>query len=94
MLEKKNIWFLCPIVLIIISLILYPRLPEDIPMQFNIHGEANWTLPKMIGLWIMPCLQIVLLLWNRNKENNNAGLVVVLLMFIQLCVMITSLGGI
>ena len=48
----------------------------------------------MIGLWIMPCLQIVLLLWNRNKENNNAGLVVVLLMFIQLFVMITSLGGI
>lgn len=91
MLEKKNIWFIFPVILMIISLVLYPKLPDDIPMQFNIHGEANWTLPKMIGLWIMPCLQLVLLLWNRKKENNSTPLVIILLSMIQLFVMITCL---
>ena len=91
MLKKKNIWYLFPIVLMIISLILYPKLPDDIPMQFNMQGEANWTLPKMIGLWMMPCLQIVLLLWNRKKENNSTPFVIVLLSMIQLFVMITCL---
>lgn len=91
MLEKKNIWFIFPVILMIISLVLYPKLPDDIPMQFNIHGDANWTLPKMFGLWIMPCLQLALFLWNRKKENNSTPLVIVLLSMIQLFVMITCL---
>lgn len=91
MLNKKNIWYIFPVILLIVSLVLYPKLPDDIPMQFNIHGEANWTLPKMFGLWIMPCLQMVLLLYDRKKENHSIGLVIVLLSMIQLFVMITCL---
>lgn len=91
MLEKKNIWFIFPVILLFVSLVLYPKLPDDIPMQFNIHGEANWTLPKMIGLWIMPCLQMVLLLYDRKKENHSIGLVIVVLTIIQIFMMTTCL---
>lgn len=91
MLKKKNLWFIFPIVLIIISIILYPKLPQDIPMQFNTRGEASWTLPKMIGLWIMPCVQWILLLWNHKKENNSTGLVIILLSMIQIFVLFTCL---
>lgn len=91
MLNKKNLWYIFPVILMIISLVLYPKLPDDIPMQFNIQGEANWTLPKMFGLWIMPCLQIVLLLWNRKKENHSIGIVIVLLTIVQIFMIITCL---
>lgn len=91
MLNKKNIWYIFPVILLIVSLVLYPKLPDDIPMQFNIHGEANWTLPKMFGLWIMPCLQMVLLLYDRKKENHSIGLVIVVLTIIQIFMMTTCL---
>lgn len=91
MLNKKNIWYIFPVILLIVSLVLYPKLPDDIPMQFNIHGEANWTLPKMFGLWIMPCLQMVLLLYDRKKENHSIGLVIVILTIIQIFMMTTCL---
>ena len=91
MLNKKNLWYIFPVILMIISLVLYPKLPNEIPMQFNIQGEANWTLPKMFGLWIMPCLQIVLLLWNRKKENHSIGIVIVLLTIVQIFMIITCL---
>lgn len=91
MLNKKNIWYIFPVILLIVSLVLYPKLPDDIPMQFNIHVEANWTLPKMFGLWIMPCLQMVLLLYDRKKENHSIGLVIVVLTIIQIFMMTTCL---
>ena len=91
MLNKKNIWYIFPVILLIVSLVLYPKLPDDIPMQFNIHGDANWTLPKMFGLWIMPCLQMVLLLYGRKKENHSIGLVIVVLTIIQIFMMTTCL---
>lgn len=91
MLNKKNIWYIFPVILLIVSLVLYPKLPDDIPMQFNIHGEANWTLPKMFGLWIMPCLQMVLLLYDCKKENHSIGLVIVVLTIIQIFMMTTCL---
>lgn len=91
MLNKKNIWYIFPVILLIVSLVLYPKLPDDIPMQFNIHGEANWTLPKMFGLWIMPCMQMLLLLYDRKKENHSIGLVIVVLTIIQIFMMTTCL---
>lgn len=32
---------------------LYPKLPEDFPMQFSLSGEVSWTMPKLYGLLSM-----------------------------------------
>jgi len=44
---------------------LYPQLPEQVPVQWNMYDEINRTLPKPLGAFVMPlsCLGICVLLW-------------------------------
>ena len=30
-----------PVCLLLVSLLLYPRLPNELPMQFSLSGEVN-----------------------------------------------------
>ncbi|MFQ7536903.1 MAG: DUF1648 domain-containing protein [Clostridium sp.] len=35
-----------PVCLLLVSLLLYPRLPNELPMQFSLSGEVNRTMNK------------------------------------------------
>ena len=35
-----------PICLLLVSLLLYPRLPNELPMQFSLSGEVNRDVYK------------------------------------------------
>ena len=89
---KDHLIFLIPIGLILISLILYPWLPEEIPMQFEADGSSSWTLPKMYAIWTMPLLEIVLLFMSRAQgKKTQAIMIVVLLTIIQIAVLCITL---
>lgn len=90
--NHKKLLFLIPVVLIVFSLCLYPWLPDQIPMQFELDGEASWTLPKLYGIWIMPILEIMLLLMNKDTEKYvQTGWIVGVLTLIQIAVLLFSL---
>lgn len=38
---------------IIVAAILYPRLPAQLPMQWSMNGEVNYTLPKLPVVSVM-----------------------------------------
>jgi uncharacterized membrane protein len=43
------------------SALLYPRLPQTIPIHWNIHGQVDGFGDKSIGLFIMPAMMVLLL---------------------------------
>ena len=43
------------------SALLYPRLPQTVPIHWNIHGEADRFGDKSIGLFLMPAMMVLLL---------------------------------
>ena len=43
-----------PVCLLLVSLLLYPRLPNELPMQFSLSGEVNRTMNKEFAIW---CIQ-------------------------------------
>jgi uncharacterized membrane protein len=44
----------------LISLIIYPSLPDVIPTHWDINGQADNFAPKSVGAWALPALSIVL----------------------------------
>ena len=40
-----------PVCLLLVSLLLYPRLPNELPMQFSLSGEVNRTMNKEFAIW-------------------------------------------
>ena len=42
------------------SALLYPRLPQTVPVHWNIHGEADNFAGKSIGLFLMPAMMVLL----------------------------------
>jgi len=49
----------------ILTAALYARLPDRIPMHFDIHGEANGWMARAIGAWLFPALSLGLWLLLR-----------------------------
>ena len=79
-----------PVCLLLASLLLYPRLPNELPMQFSLSGEVNRTMNKensQFGVflyWRGCCL-----LYTRCTDNRIAGLAIaILLTIIQLGIML------
>lgn len=53
---KLKDWLILIIPVAVIAVImLFPFVPDKIPMQFNMSGEANWYLPK----WIFPIVGVL-----------------------------------
>lgn len=46
--------------MLVVIVILYPNLPDVIPVHFNWQGDADGWLPKAVAIWIMPALTILL----------------------------------
>lgn len=39
---------------IVLSLLVYPQLPEKMGMQYNAEGTANWYAPKAVAVFVVP----------------------------------------
>lgn len=94
----KKVWkhdyvvFLIPLLLTLIGILLYPSLPESIPMQFNFSGESNWSLPKVFGVWTMPVLEVAIILIDKyTKKKSPLIPVLILLSLIQIAIWCFSL---
>lgn len=78
-----------PVCLLLASLLLYPRLPNELPMQFSLSGEVNRTMNKEFAFWCIPVLEAVILLYTDCTDNRIAGLAIaILLTIIQLGIML------
>ena len=68
-----------PVCLLLVSLLLYPRLPNELPMQFSLSGEVNRTMNKEFAIWCIPVLEAVILLYTDCTDNRIAGLAIAIL---------------
>ena len=52
---RKNKWFVFSLFLFLIPFVLdilvYNRLPSQVPTHFNVNGQVDGTMPKMLGLF-------------------------------------------
>ena len=103
---------LTPILMIIISIVLwlifYPQLPDQVPMQWGMDGSVNWSASKGIALLVnnggFIFLYLLLILTPKidPKKNNYQQFsrsykviyfaILVLFFLINLIVLFTSLG--
>lgn len=75
--EKKNKKTLILTVLtcllpIILGILLYPKLPEQMPIHFNLKNEPNNYAPKNFALFGIPILMAIvqaICLWITNKAS-------------------------
>lgn len=58
--ESLSAWILCGLMLLL-ALLSYPWLPEQIPMHFNAAGKVDGTGPRVM-IFLMPGLTALLLL--------------------------------
>ena len=56
----KREWPLLLILVIpfIVGVFLYPHMPEQIPIHWNVHGEADNYGPKLFGIFGLPLLNV------------------------------------
>ncbi|KMT22469.1 hypothetical protein [Clostridium cylindrosporum] len=59
------------IFLYIFSAIILKFLPKDMPMQWAADGSVNYTLPSIIGVWILPTILLLVNFFSikRNRIN-------------------------
>lgn len=50
---------------VIVTIAVYPRLPEQIPTHWSISGEVNGWSNRLFGAWMMPLLMAVIWLFMR-----------------------------
>ncbi len=60
-----RIYYAAAVVLIVLafgaSALLYPRLPQTVPIHWNIHGEVDGYGDKSYGLFLMPGIMALML---------------------------------
>lgn len=55
----------------IINAILLYFLPKEIPMQWANDGSVSYTLPSIIGVWIIPCILLIISIQYYSKRKTN-----------------------
>lgn len=62
--ELKKDWYLFLLILLMFlsSLVLYSRLPEQIPFHWNVHGEVDGYASRFLGAFMLPLLNLATLL--------------------------------
>lgn len=56
--------------------LVYPFLPNDLPMQFSFSGEVNWTLPKMVGILMFLAVPLILNIMTLKKKEKEMSSIV------------------
>ncbi|MCA9902709.1 MAG: SdpI family protein [Anaerolineae bacterium] len=52
-------------VMLLISLMLYPSLPDQVPVHWSIQGKPDSFAPKALAVLLLPALTLILLLVGR-----------------------------
>lgn len=73
LLNPKFYIVLAFIICIICTIIFYPFLPNDLPMQFSISGAVNWTLPKALGVLCIPSIALFISAASIKSDSLNFG---------------------
>lgn len=58
---------------LIVPLLLYGVLPEQIPMQFAGNGDVTWTLAKPIAIFFPFLIILFLTLYFKARQNPSLG---------------------
>jgi uncharacterized membrane protein len=60
--KLDNRWIMpgCIIVMLLIGIILYPSLPDELPRQWGFSGEVNSTWPKLYAVLMAPVTATVI----------------------------------
>ena len=56
--------------------LVYPFLPNDLPMQFSLSGEVNWALPKMVGILMFLAVPLILNIMTLKKKEKEMSSIV------------------
>lgn len=81
--------FSLAVILFIINGILLLFLPKEIPMQWNNDGTIAYTLPSIIGVWVIPCILLGFSIQYSIKRKPNLICSLLLLsLFIINCVVL------
>lgn len=61
---NNNFWILGAVLafMLVVAAVLFPNLPDDLPIHYNINGEPDNWMPKALAIWIMPA--IATLVWS------------------------------
>lgn len=81
--DPKFILMFAFVICTICTILLLPMLPNELPMQFGSDGGVNWTLPKYIGILIMPAFaSFFAAYYIKNGQFNYPQLAKILLLLI------------
>lgn len=56
--KKFANWYfaVCMVIMLTVSAVLYPSLPDMIPSHWNVQGQPDDYMPKLIGVLLLPLL--------------------------------------
>lgn len=59
---RTNKWLLvgCVLAMVVVSAVLYPSLPDQMPMQWGLNGEVNRYAPKWQAVLFLPVITVLL----------------------------------
>jgi len=57
---RKRIPLLIIAVAVIVSAVVYPRLPESFPTHWDMSGQPNGWSGRLLGAWMLPILMVVI----------------------------------
>lgn len=74
------------VIAIIVTLCLFPFLPNDLPMQFSNSGEVNYTMPKYFGAFLIPAIAAFLSAYYMKDDHFDFQklILIILLLLIQI----------
>jgi len=59
--KAVSIAFIIVLIQFIVAVYLYPSMPEVIAIHWNVHGEADGYGSKLVGLFLIPVIELVLI---------------------------------
>lgn len=83
---KKSVRILIAafVICVVVTVLIYPAIPDQMPMQFSLTREVNYTFPKYIGVSVIPLLALSVAIWKNMQgelDMKNAIMVACLLVF-------------
>ena len=66
---KENWSLFIPVIVVIVSMLALPWLPNSIPLKVSATGEAGFEVSKMIVILILPLFQYGILFYNWQRRN-------------------------
>ena len=83
---KENWSLFIPVIVILVSMLALPWLPNRIPLQVSANGEVGLQVPSLVVILILPLLQYVIVFYNWQRRNRVQTITI--LLFVSLAQLI------